>query len=558
MLLQKRFWIGALIFFVTALIFLAAAYRCIGLETHPPGFFRDEADKGYTSYLLWRTGKDSTGKPYPLFVRSLRVTTSALYQYVDIPFIAVLGLNERAVRLPAALAGCGAILVTFLLARRWWGLSAGLWAAGFLSVCPWHFLLSRWANQSIFLTLWIPLGVFWYDCFLDKKSILIKTLYGLLSAVAFSLALYTYEPARLFIPLFLILISALAVIYRLEGKERLWILLPVILFVILAVPMAHHILTEPGESGRRFRAISIFGASNYAEMVFLFVKNYLAHFSPLFLFFGGDANLRHSVGFPGQIQIYLLPLWIAGIWGCMRQGGYRERLLLGWLLLFPVAAACTNEGIPHALRSVFALPVLHLIAVVGGFRIKDYFVQCKKERVFQRITALWCIGSIYLVTLFFFVCFSVYPIYSVHYWEYGYRDAIHWWMDHQEEYPRAVITGMAEYPEVFFLFYGKEDPERWIASHTIPNVEFLPTGQSMQSRYRSNDPGVAYLVRPGEIPGVVPQYLIRAELGNSESSAVWIWVGQPLEKENGIAVRINRFLIGSGYPVPAPPDAESL
>ncbi|HOE11677.1 MAG TPA: glycosyltransferase family 39 protein [bacterium] len=529
MLSQQQFRTRALIFLAAMLIFTASALRCIGLETHPPGFFRDEADKGYTSCLLWKTGKDSAGKSYPLFVQSLRVTTSALYQYVDIPFIAALGLNERAVRLPAALAGCGAILVTFLLARRWWGRSAGLWAAGFLSVCPWHFLLSRWANQSIFLTVWVPLAVFWYDCFLDRKTVATKTLYGLLSAVAFALALYTYEPARLFIPLFLILLSALAVVYRLEKKERLWVVFPLILVAVLAVPMAHHILTEPEESGRRFRAISIFGASSYAEIVFLFVKNYLAHFSPFFLFFGGDANLRHSVGFPGQIQIYLLPLLIAGIWNTVRHGGYRERLLLGWLVLFPVSAACTNEGIPHALRSIFALPVLHLISADGGFYIKNYFVRYSKVQLFERVAALWSICTVCLVILFFFVCFSVYPYYSVHYWEYGYREAIHWWMDHREEYPNAVVTGMAEYPEVFFLFYGKENPERWIESHTIPNVEFLPTGQSMRSRYRSNDPGVAYLVRPGELPGVVPQHVI--DVGAS-GPPVWIWVGQPREKKD--------------------------
>ena len=105
-------------YLISAAVILAAGIRLLSLDTNPPGFFRDEADKGYTSYLLLKTGCDGSGKRFPLFVQSLRVTTSSLYQYVDIPFVAVLGLEERAVRLPAALAGCLAVFVTFVLARR--------------------------------------------------------------------------------------------------------------------------------------------------------------------------------------------------------------------------------------------------------------------------------------------------------------------------------------------------------------------------------------------------------------------------------------------------------
>ncbi|MFH1743449.1 MAG: glycosyltransferase family 39 protein [bacterium] len=513
-------------YLLSAFVLLAAGSRLVGLDTHPPGFFRDEADKGYTSYLLLKTGKDAAGKPYPLFARSLRVTTSALYQYVDIPFVAFFGLEERAVRLPAALAGCGAVLAVFLLARRWWGSAIGLFAAGFLAVSPWHLLLSRWANQSIFLTLWIPLGVLWFDCFLESAHVWKKLAFGSLSALAFALALYTYAPARLFVPLFVAALVGLSAYYDRSFAKRAWLLLPVLLICVSAIPLARHLLLESDESSRRFQAISIFGAASGWETVWLFVKNYLAHFSPRFLFLGGDANPRHSVGFPGQIQLYLAPLLVIGIWRCVRHSGYRERLLLIWLLLFPVPAACTNEGIPHALRSVFGLPVFQIISAIGIQELKDrVWVNWPRERI-KLAAGLWTFCTGFLVLFFFYICFMLYPLASQQYWEYGYRDAVRWRFDHQQEFPRAILTGLSEYPEVFFLFYGTADPETWIKTHEIPGVEFLQTGQTMENRYRADEKGTAYLVRPGELPGVVPKYVVHLYGGGM--NPIWIWVGQPM------------------------------
>jgi 4-amino-4-deoxy-L-arabinose transferase-like glycosyltransferase len=516
-----------------AVVLVAAISRLLGLGTHPPGFFRDEADKGYTAYLLLKTGRDGAGRSYPLFVKSLRVTTSAVYQYIEIPFVALFGLQEWAVRLPAALAGCGAVLATFFLARRWWGATAGLLAAGFLAVSPWHVLLSRWANQSILLTLWIPLGLLWFDCFLTHVRTGGKVAFGCLSSLSFALALYTYEPAQLFVPLLVFSLVGLAIWHRQVLGTKRWLLLPVLLFCLLAIPMIWHVLTEPEESARRFRAISVFAAGRGWGTIWLLLRNYLAHLSPVFLFLGGDANPRHSTGFPGQTHLYLAPLLAAGLWRCVRRPGYREHVLLTWFLLFPVPAACTSEGIPHALRSIFGLPVLQLISILGTKELRDILLpQWKRAGIRllsneQLLVTLWLVCSVVLLFVFLINCFWLYPNRSAAYWEYGYREAAGWWLDHRREFPRAIVSGLAEYPEVFFLFYGNVDPETWIETQKVPGVEFLETGRTMRDRYRASEKGLAYLVRPGELPRVVPQYVVYT---HGTSDPIWLWVGQPLDQ----------------------------
>ena len=148
--------------FLLIVILVAAFLRLVDIGENPPGFFRDEADKGYTAYCLLKTGKDLAGHTWPLFVKSLSVYTSGIYQYTLIPFIALGGLNESIVRLPAALVGIATVLLTFLIGRKLYDEKVGLLAAIFLTFSPWHLVFSRWANQGIFLPLLVLLGLYFF------------------------------------------------------------------------------------------------------------------------------------------------------------------------------------------------------------------------------------------------------------------------------------------------------------------------------------------------------------------------------------------------------------
>ena len=46
------------------------------------------------------------------------VTTSAIYQYLAVPFVALAGLNEWSARLPAAIAALGTSFLNWMLMRR--------------------------------------------------------------------------------------------------------------------------------------------------------------------------------------------------------------------------------------------------------------------------------------------------------------------------------------------------------------------------------------------------------------------------------------------------------
>lgn len=512
-------------FLPAAILLLAAAFRLIALHAHPIGFFRDEADKGYTSLCLWLTGQDQAGAFLPLFVRSLQVTTSALYQYINIPFIALFGLHEWVVRLPAALAGTGSVIAVYYLARRWWGKTPALWTAAFLAVSPWSLLLSRWANQSILLTLWIPLAVYFLAAKEDRPlPSWADTAWGCLFLL---LALYTYAPARLFIPVFAALLAAILLYHawREHAPSKAMIRFMALYAAILALgalPLAWHIIAQPEASSARLARITIFDGQPLVMVGLEWVRNYFLHFSLNFLFVSGDANPRHSIEGFGQLHMYLLPLIVVGIMGALRKRARSDWLLLAWLLCFPIAAACTRESIPHALRSVFAIPLMQLLAARGLITLHHFASNPPawlKHSAIKITSAVWVGIAILSVLVFLGQLYVRYPIASALDWEAGWREAVGWWKENHAPYERTVVTGIAAYPEVFFLFYGDIEPAEWIEKQEVPGVQFLQTGLPAQSAFRFEGPPTLYLVRPDELSNLQPLEVVHLPSGQ----AVWKW-----------------------------------
>ncbi|GIX45055.1 MAG: hypothetical protein KatS3mg130_1463 [Candidatus Sumerlaea sp.] len=147
----------------------ALLLRVLFLGSLPPALFRDEAEKLYTAWCLATTGHDAEGRLLPLFIHVFGVTTSAVYQYAAIPFVWLLGLNEWSARLPAAVVGTLTVLFLWLWARRVYGELVANWAALLLALSPWHVVFSRWAQQGIFLPLWLAVGMWAWSNFLRGK-----------------------------------------------------------------------------------------------------------------------------------------------------------------------------------------------------------------------------------------------------------------------------------------------------------------------------------------------------------------------------------------------------
>ena len=74
--------------------------------------------------------------------------TNALYTYLLIPFIKLLGLTEFATRLPMAIISCTSLIVIYCLFKEVYNKKMGVIAAAFLAICPWHIMKSRYGLEN--------------------------------------------------------------------------------------------------------------------------------------------------------------------------------------------------------------------------------------------------------------------------------------------------------------------------------------------------------------------------------------------------------------------------
>lgn len=397
---------------------IAAYFRLSNLSSLPISLFGDEVDVGYHAWSLVTTGKDYMGHFLPTYIQSLSEWRAPLLMYLTAPFVGVLGPTPFAIRLPVALLGVSSVLLIFLVAKALFkDAKISLLSAFFLAITPWHIHYSRASFEVVPLVFLILLGLY---LFLKKRIFW--------ALIPFSLTLYLYSTAILFVPIFLIL---LYLIYR-PNFFKFSNILRLLPSILIALPMIVNVLF--GHASNRFGGISVFNDQKIIDAIVIqrsdpwvkpsFVEkifhnkyfavgsaigeNYLSAFSPQFLFLSGDPNFRQSIGGQGELLWIMLPLLVIGLFLLLMH--YKDKshqLILWWLFLSPLASSLTQGGGTHATRLFLMLPPLIFVCAKGGSWI---FSQ-------QKYLGILVVG----ISVF---CFANYwHRYSDHY---RYESARHW------------------------------------------------------------------------------------------------------------------------------------
>jgi len=505
-------------FCVLSILLAAALVRLCALGGNPAGVFHDEAEKGYSAFCLLRVGgtleftrltENAQGlsvptlHPWPLFVDVWGSLTSMIYQYAALPFVALMGLDAWSVRLPAALIGTLTVLLTFFLARSLTGqTSVALWAMTLMAFSPWHVVFSRWAQQGIFVPFFVTCGLLAFLRIQDDKS---RRVAGFLivSAACFGLGFYSYSGAQPFLLLFL---PVTALVWRREiARRRRASLAAFLVLAILMAPTLHATFGAGGAGMGRFRRLSVFrpaspsgSGDKHAQQAatLSFARKYVSHFSPQFLFLTGDRLDRHGLRGFGEMLHFEFVFLIAGIYTALKRRSKSDQFLLGWFLLFPISAALTNEGIPHALRTLHAVPCPQILSAMGAVEILRWMRQRWGRAA--KVTALALCGA--NVAVFLVALFLYYPHYSALDFEYGVREAVAMAKENgaanrTPDY-RLYVPASAGVPLVPELFYFHDcTPPQQLASQGMgsASIQFLARGP-----YPLRLDEVAGLLRPGD------------------------------------------------------------
>lgn len=530
---MKRVLIGAI-------IVLGLLLRVLWLDKYPVGFTADEASFGYDAYSILKTGKDQWGVSFPLSLRSFGDFKLPVYSYLTVPSVAVFGLNEFAVRLPAALLGTLAILFTYLMvtallenynfdakSREFIALSS----AFFLAISPWHISLSRGAFEANLTTFFIPLGVWAFVRGLAKPKWMI------LAALAFGINLFTYHSARFFTPI-------LALILWFINRKRLTIKslkLPLLVFLFFVVAASLSFFSGSSARGmdvaifnptggwgavsdRRYEAVlaglpdllaRLF--SNKVVYIFQqFSQNYLTYLSPQFLFTQGVNSASYGM-VPGIGMIYLieLPLLIASLWYLARvraQKGKVVSFFLFWVLTAPLIAALTKGSGYAGNRAAIMQPAL---SVLSGFGSWVIFVSLK-----EKIGKIVVIGVTLLcfVSLLFFLETYIFhaPNAVASEMLYGRKETIDFISEVKDSYRQIYVSRTLTEPQIFVAFYKKWNPldyqnqtEAWMEYKTkgyifLDLLDGYKLGKyrfgSLYYNENKNKAGILFVGKPEEFP----------------------------------------------------------
>lgn len=354
----RAFWLVVLI------VLLGAGLRMVALEQSPPGFTTDEASETYDAYSLWHTGRDQHGLFLPATLGSFNDYRGSLFAYSVAPLVGLGGLTVTTARLSSAFWGILAVAVTYWVGARMFGRAAGVAAALFLALSPWHIPFSRIAHEGSITALMavLAVGMSWQW---QRTS---RLPWAIGAALAAGLGLYTYSVMRLFL---LLMIAALGLFsWRIVIAHHRQVLLAVLVGALLAFPMIRDTLRYSDAVQARYRQISVFQPGRpLGEALAEAVRNVWRHISPDFLFIRGDGYQVHHPKGLGQLYPIQALLIAAGVAGGLRER--RTRLPLAvtsvWILagILPAALTVYTPYSGHALRSIPAAIPWQLLSGLG-------------------------------------------------------------------------------------------------------------------------------------------------------------------------------------------------
>ncbi|HUC31593.1 MAG TPA: glycosyltransferase family 39 protein [Candidatus Paceibacterota bacterium] len=387
---------------LTGILIIAIFLRFYHFTTTPPGLYPDEAMDGNNAVEVAETNHfqvfyvEDNGRE-GLYVNIIAVILKVWPVYE--PWI---------IRLPAAVAGVLTVWGLYLLVAELFGNGPGLLAAFLLATSVWGIMFSRIGFRAILS----PLMLIWALWLLIKAfragNKRMGILYACLAGIVYGLGFYTYIAYRITPLLFLLFIPFFRKIPGFWKRAGLFILIT----FIVAAPIGWYFATNPGTFFGRTAEISVTSAAN---PIHDFAVNIVKE--ALMFNFHGDDNWRQNISGAPELFWPVGILFILGIvlgcyvlwqrrWWRKKQadgGGtapnaasdrfptFGVLLTLAWLVAGILPAAASDEGIPHALRSILALAPALILATLGGVWLYDIIKKYWHARAAQAIAIIFLV-----------------------------------------------------------------------------------------------------------------------------------------------------------------------
>ncbi len=482
-------------------IFLATILRLYKISEIPYSLYWDESAVAYNAYSIAETGKDEYGTTLPIIFRSFNDYKMPGFVYLTAPFVKFFGLNEFAVRLPSAVSGIITVAIIYFLVRELtligtissWvtkkSKAISLLTAFGLAVSPWHLQFSRTGFEANVASTFFLAGLWLFLRFIRTNRLI------LLPWLLFAASFYFYRSIHGFLPLFL---PIMVVIFP-KNIYRRGNLLPlatsIAVFIALISPIIYTVFFSQGAV--RFQQVSILShpsqslarqnlvdnplearAVRYGTVGQDFFTNYIAHFTPKFLFFEGDSFARHKIAGMGLLYLAEFPLILFGLFVLIKfVPSWKVKVLAVSVIMFGIVPASISTPSPHALRSLNVLPMPQFLSAIATI----YFLKMISFKKFLKVLGYGTIVILFFFSIRFYLN-SYYIVSAKEFtsiWADGYKQLSEYVFANENQYDKVLVTGHYWQPYIYFAFYKKYDPSKFQISGSQKQFSkylFGPTG----------------------------------------------------------------------------------
>jgi len=463
--------------FLVLILLFGFILRVWRLGSYPPLLW-DEASLGYNAYSILKTGKDEYGSFLPLIFKSFGDYKPGFYIYLTTPFVGLFGLSELSVRLPNLILGSLTPLVLYLLIKEIFKKERlALFSAAVLALLPWHFHFSRGSWETNVLVFFLTLGSLFFIKALKKEK------YLFFSSLSFLFGLWTYQGAKMMVPLILfglfffywknlgqlgkkikenkkvaflsgivILLMSLWFAQSFSGAARNRLEVMGLFSYHRPVEEITSLLKEDGLERKNLHFYVFHG--EWLHLVRGFSTRYFNHFSPQFLAFEGDwSNPRHSAPYFGMIGHLNLVLLVLGLIMFLKQKQKKESwFLFFWLLVSPLPAALSRDIISGVRSLGMVIPLSFFIA--NGL---EWTWRTKSKLLIISVGFLLFIDLAYHQNLYFNHLLKRSP----ENWLYGYKQAVELIKEKEDQVDQVVFSDYYGQPYIYYLFYSQYPPAEY-------------------------------------------------------------------------------------------------
>lgn len=539
----------------TLILITGIFLRFYKLGSLPSSYSPDELAQGYTAYSILQTGHDEWGNSNWFNLRSFGDYKPPIQTLLMIPSVKIFGLNTFAVRFPNALFSILTIILTYLTAEILFkNKNISLLSALFVAISPWALPMSRIALEANLVIFFVSLGFYLYLLASQKQ----KNIFYFLSTVSLGISLFTYHSAKIFTPLFLILLIIFQKTYR-KPKKLFLLIITFLIFLSANFYLNSQIKSdrtgdiaifnptdnwsyvqnsqfEITQNGLPYTFTKVF----YNKVIYLyetFLSSYFSYFSPQFLLTQGAGETTYGM-LPGYGVLGLIPFLglILILFLLIQKKVTKESSNIYFLLLatlIPPFIAAVAKGQYSANRVSLMMPFIQILASAGlVLFIQNLSPKLHKISYVLSIILFLGLNSIFLIR-YFYQGNQILAEGML----YGHQQANEYIKNHPTT--NIIYSRKLSEPQAYVSFFQQINPvvtqqesQNWLKYET-DNLSFLDQlGEYNLSNFTfkeinipsdSQIPDTLIIGRPEEFRDIKPDYTIYYPDHSQQKAAIYIY-----------------------------------